>query len=552
MLAVLFPVSTQAQYPLLEYIQPVFKATLEDIEYVGHGNWIYANLGQIVKIDAYGNTLWHYELDRYSFQNSNSYHPNSLAIDQTADKGVVVALSGGWVCQFLHYFTGLVKLDSTGQEVWRYQTGENFEYFSDVLALSSGNILSSYGNFLYSFDPAGNLLDSLDYQMGEVKNLREKNHQILLACENGIMLLDSLGSLEDSVSWSKSISDFLSFGDSTYLVLADQQLYLLDATLNPVDSLAVPVDYGAVVDLIPDTAGVGTWLIGKQKAGLISPAFQLQAGFAYHLPPSVSVHYADVSPQHILLGADIDINHNPRPLLKSFDKSGQTLRDSLDVGIATVNVNSFSFYSPYYTGTTPMVNYNITVTVVNQGQVPVDRFYLNSRDLDYYWDWDCFGYPIGRSLLIPVEQAMLMPGDSMQITRDCRDVGDSWNGGDTSYSYTFCLWTSSPHDKIDFNPGNDLFCKTMTGTVGLDELLSKPTIPLQIYPNPASDHVWVETPKRVESITLMDLQGRILLYVEPIAGMSPLRLDLPALETGLYLLEAKSQEGSGIAKLLIR
>ena len=158
MLAVLFPVSTQAQYPLLEYVEPCFTGTLKGVEYVGHGNWIYAYEGYpytnvapfhyIVKIDAYGDTLWHHALETDSFQISGSSHPNSLAIDQTADKGIVVSASKSWwYATFGENFAALAKLDSTGQEVWRYQVGENVENFSNVLGLQSGDILASYSNF---------------------------------------------------------------------------------------------------------------------------------------------------------------------------------------------------------------------------------------------------------------------------------------------------------------------------------------------------------------------------------------------------------------------
>ncbi|MFN8207892.1 MAG: T9SS type A sorting domain-containing protein [Bacteroidales bacterium] len=78
----------------------------------------------------------------------------------------------------------------------------------------------------------------------------------------------------------------------------------------------------------------------------------------------------------------------------------------------------------------------------------------------------------------------------------------------------------------------------------------------KIYPNPASDniYVWIETGKEKAILTLMDIQGKIMQVKEilPDAPQSSLELDVSNLDPGIYLLVLKTSEGRGIRKLIIK
>ena len=72
---------------------------------------------------------------------------------------------------------------------------------------------------------------------------------------------------------------------------------------------------------------------------------------------------------------------------------------------------------------------------------------------------------------------------------------------------------------------------------------------LQVYPNPAATQVHIAHDQNIREITLMDIQGRSLKQV--LVDGSSLSLDISRLETGFYLLQVKTSEGSVTRRLQV-
>lgn len=75
-------------------------------------------------------------------------------------------------------------------------------------------------------------------------------------------------------------------------------------------------------------------------------------------------------------------------------------------------------------------------------------------------------------------------------------------------------------------------------------------IEARIYPNPAKDHVILESSEYMTSVMLMGMDGRKVMIIEQ-PGYQ-VKLDVSTLDAGLYLLKITSGENSGVFKLLVR
>jgi CubicO group peptidase (beta-lactamase class C family) len=76
------------------------------------------------------------------------------------------------------------------------------------------------------------------------------------------------------------------------------------------------------------------------------------------------------------------------------------------------------------------------------------------------------------------------------------------------------------------------------------------SIPIQLFPNPAKEEVFLRGIHGRFSYGLFDLNGRILLG-DKARGNGQFRIDIPELTTGLYILEIRSDTGSKTFKLQI-
>jgi hypothetical protein len=85
------------------------------------------------------------------------------------------------------------------------------------------------------------------------------------------------------------------------------------------------------------------------------------------------------------------------------------------------------------------------------------------------------------------------------------------------------------------------------GNVGVNE---ETISPLEIYPVPANDLLYVKVAADVKSIHMVDLSGRILTLSPEISG-SVLKLDVSTFAVGSYLLQVETSMGSYTERIII-
>lgn len=149
------------------------------------------------------------------------------------------------------------------------------------------------------------------------------------------------------------------------------------------------------------------------------------------------------------------------------------------------------------------------------------------------------------------------------ITDDLPNHTYNWNFGDGE------IETNNPNPIHTYSTGNQLYdVRLIIDSSGVSDTLTKkvivlesisnndttntntsiseiPTSIINIYPNPATDKVFIETTKSIQ-IQLLNLQGKILFekYIK-----SNEYIDVSYLNNGIYFLKS---EGISIQKLIIQ
>ena len=76
-------------------------------------------------------------------------------------------------------------------------------------------------------------------------------------------------------------------------------------------------------------------------------------------------------------------------------------------------------------------------------------------------------------------------------------------------------------------------------------------VPVTLSPNPATASITVACGEPMQSVELLDLDGRILLEQQP-SGSSTTTLDTSTIPTGTYLLRIHTPQGTAVKKLVVR
>jgi hypothetical protein len=76
-----------------------------------------------------------------------------------------------------------------------------------------------------------------------------------------------------------------------------------------------------------------------------------------------------------------------------------------------------------------------------------------------------------------------------------------------------------------------------------------------VYPNPASEEVWVNVERPENStlrVSLWDISGRMVLEDYLAAGADRLRLRTNTFAAGMYVVRVEGASGVGVKKLVLR
>jgi hypothetical protein len=77
------------------------------------------------------------------------------------------------------------------------------------------------------------------------------------------------------------------------------------------------------------------------------------------------------------------------------------------------------------------------------------------------------------------------------------------------------------------------------------------SLPVRVYPNPAQEQIWIESPQPLSQVELLDAQGGVIHRQGPIPAGQQLRLPLQGLPSGLYLLRGWYGQQSFVRKIVV-
>lgn len=131
----------------------------------------------------------------------------------------------------------------------------------------------------------------------------------------------------------------------------------------------------------------------------------------------------------------------------------------------------------------------------------------------------------------------LPPGDSIWV--NFGDISIHWQ--DTIYD-KICFWTSSPNNRPDIYPENDLYCHNARYNNKPDFIQEQ----ISIQPNPASEFLEIVGPGKPVSFRVFDYTGHLLLQDVIPAGAYNHRVNVSLWRAGMYYFAFDNQYRSFI------
>jgi hypothetical protein len=100
-----------------------------------------------------------------------------------------------------------------------------------------------------------------------------------------------------------------------------------------------------------------------------------------------------------------------------------------------------------------------------------------------------------------------------------------------------------------FYNNNVVPCRNQLITLGINQPGNDPVFNVSIFPNPSNTQITMEADADIESLTMMDVTGRIVMQKS--VNTKRLSINIASLAKGVYLLKLKSGNRLGVKKLVI-
>ena len=120
------------------------------------------------------------------------------------------------------------------------------------------------------------------------------------------------------------------------------------------------------------------------------------------------------------------------------------------------------------------------------------------------------------------------------------DMGDGSTSTSDSVTHTY-VTNGSYHVRLIASRCKDNDTLVQVVQLGITAVETPASaIELQLYPNPASDLLTIESPEQLEEIEITDLAGHTLMYLQP--GSALAKLDVQELSSGIYVITGRAGE----------
>ncbi|MEO0468359.1 MAG: T9SS type A sorting domain-containing protein [Bacteroidota bacterium] len=502
----------------------------------------------IMKFDSLGNQVW---------STTIGYKHRIRAMLPSGDGGAILLLEDAFLCDVIIYNFYLQKINASGTLLSRDTLSTAVQGRSESIRLDSNRFLISINQFLYLFDSIASPIDTFSYSNSHIHDLALTTDQNwLISTAERLVLTDSGGQVMQFRNVSRPIQHAIPINDSSYLMVQDRTLSRLDVNFGTIDTFRIPPALGLVRDVAETDSGI--YVLTDKYVGKVSSQWLFEPVFAVNIPSNnipqqflpaenglviSGIQYQDSFPDWLAL----EMRTYSQSFFKTYSLLGQSdfLYPDLSIDSVIFDSEEFEKYYPFWANDEwrPAVRRTIRLRLKNTGQVPIDQVSINSGSCSF--TYNCFGtYSSVAPLVKAFQFSPLMPGQTTDIVfENCLQL-ILYNSTLAQYDtiQKFCIDVSVPNHRIDADPTNDRWCRTLDITHLLTHSEPRQDISLSIFPNPTSHHLRIRSGSPIERLILRDLKGRILIE-KAVARQTESTLSLLDLPKGLYLLAIESEAG---------
>jgi len=217
-------------------------------------------------------------------------------------------------------------------------------------------------------------------------------------------------------------------------------------------------------------------------------------------------------------------------------QSASFVSANLDIG-----VESFTTVNTTYSLNSNYVNYDMNVRFKNYTNDTIRNFCLNAEGRQLI---------CGIAIFHKLYHAIIPPLGSVVVQTGSFDVPVLDPVTQTPgfvFSHQVCLFTTVPNQQNDIEINNDHACATFSMAVGIGEK-SLSAFYLNIFPNPISNHLNLESDAEIKKIEIYNACGQLTGAFA--VKSKTFAFDCSNLENGIYLLKVETEKGVQIKKVV--
>ena len=531
-------------------IQPHFYSEFSFTAPSPGGHWIaagnYQDLasgfftpGYLASFDSLGNTDW-----KFAFVDTGETITVTDLIRTNDDQYLIT----GWqhYCDFGDIICYLKKFDAIGNVAWtKYRVIPGFYPSADPVAcqLESGTYVIGIDTVLHFATSSGDSISEVTFMNDKIYNLMETNiHQLVACSENGLTVLDTIGTQINFLPYSSGVKKIVQREDSSFLVLSGKKIFILGPSFSILDSIDLSSDFASVKTMKYDLSNL--WLLGKNatspltkvitmdSSGSISPVLMLTDS-------ALIANDFAIDSLHVMLCGKENSATSNHMYAGTFLHDGTHINNATDAGV--VNVRYDSVWA-VHSGGPPAYNtiyFDTYVTIKNFGTDTLNDFFLNAKLGGTICGHMCYLYRYTNMALAP--------NDTVEI-----HIGV---GADAHYclglcSFTYCFWTSAPDSVTDHNHLNDSTCSSFSIDI-IDGVVSpgNSETSFTVVPNPFTESFTIRfnDPGQKGILKLFNSIGKEMMEENIFDPMNISTHDLPR---GIYLALIETAKGPFTRKII--
>ncbi len=461
----------------------------------------------------------------------------------------------------------IYEIDDEGEIVVTYELNMTCRDFLDIKSYQ-GNIYASCAEGISQIFSNGNVVPKV-MNVGDISAFIPLYNDWLLVGSSGqpgdfhgVRKLDAQNQILETLDISDggTIRQMMSMGFDKNVVLQAQNIYLINDNLTVLKDLSVQ---GINIEFLRCTVDDDhIWVLGRDlDNNIIVYGFDSDLALVENFSvPALGLEALDlaINDDEIAL---VGTGHSGMYLdtlagnsgtfvagsnfwIKTFATTGMSNFSSADVELNHITVDQPTFFDMEYTcdGINMIDGYEAELTgaqiqITNHGNEILNHLVANLHVVAC--PTSC-NYDAETLVQKTYENLNVLPGASIWLPFP--DFDAIFHEHDLPQ---ICLWLSTPNNKVDQNPADNVYCKYFFDTTTpMREVFMD--LGMTIFPNPVDDILNIKLENAFNEnckVLIMNNLGQILKNEKLAKGMGGLTLKTNELEAGIYFLKIEKADG---------